>query len=765
MVCKKNDFELKLHTLNDIKGKIMLNSLLDSLVDNKSFIDLIKENKDSKQGSKHGMDTLYSLIQHENYVGEVINLDYNEAIIQVNDYFKHQVGGIASQTFLVATRINPNKPCALDLHGTNLEQEHEKEDCNVVLLRVTNTAELPIDAEKMRLKIDLAQDSDVGLGHWEHTVDPTVKRVLAFSGLRCRVIGTFYVENIDANLELCFGSDLSNFYSNRGLKVFKPTGNALENIVNFGLQKNKTIKIGTVRYSSTQRKNQKNNSVEVRINPDDLVAQKTAVFGMTRTGKSNTVKTIIKAIYQMRFLMFKPKKIGQIIFDPNGEYANENLQDMDEDTGQAQAIKNLWKIPVNQKLGEQSDVKIYALSESENNPNINIMKINFFDDKLIQIGKDLIDQKIETDGANISSHYIRNFLNLSFESQQEDDIGGKKRYARRLLVYKTLLYKAGFNPPKTKKVGPFDLFGDKLLQSMHTVDDEAAGVEDGMGTNGSDNGNKKEKPVKSLEKMQLYKNAAEILGRLKTQEVTYDELILAFDGLNDYISDQESGFKVFDQYYIQNSESKSSWVDNDLAVLLYMFKQANASRQIAKAKVFHNPKGSTGDYADMIYKDLEHGRLVVVDQSLGESQINKIAANRIMQKIFTENSKKFADAKQPSDILIFIEEAHNLMPKGTEEDTTNIWARVAKEGAKFKIGMIYSTQEVSSIQKNILKNTTNWFVSHLNNRDEVRALEDYYDFKDFSNSILYSEDKGFIRMKTKSNKFIVPVQIEKFQVR
>jgi len=63
-----------------------------------------------------------------------------------------------------------------------------------------------------------------------------------------------------------------------------------------------------------------------------------------------------------------------------------------------------------------------------------------------------------------------------------------------------------------------------------------------------------------------------------------------------------------------------------------------------------------------------------------------------------------------------------------------------------------------------LKNTQNWFISHLNNRDELKALEKYYDFADFSNSIIRNSDVGYARVKTYSNNFIIPVQIKLFKV-
>ena len=53
-------------------------------------------------------------------------------------------------------------------------------------------------------------------------------------------------------------------------------------------------RIGIVRYSSARRFQQEEEEVPVYVYPKDFLGKRTALFGMTRTGKSNTVKKIVQ---------------------------------------------------------------------------------------------------------------------------------------------------------------------------------------------------------------------------------------------------------------------------------------------------------------------------------------------------------------------------------------------------------------------------------------------------------------------------------------
>jgi hypothetical protein len=75
---------------------------------------------------------LRHLVEAEAYVGEVVSLGYNDAIVQIHDYHRKQVGGIPALCFLIGTRV-----------GTAEIADPREEDTSVILLRVIDQADLP----------------------------------------------------------------------------------------------------------------------------------------------------------------------------------------------------------------------------------------------------------------------------------------------------------------------------------------------------------------------------------------------------------------------------------------------------------------------------------------------------------------------------------------------------------------------------------------------------------------------------------------------
>jgi len=675
---------------------------------------------------------IQELLQTNQLVGDLYSINYENAKVIIHDTFRHNVGGIPSLSFLLASRLDPNNCDDID---------YKDEDTSFILLRVIDSTTLPQDIDAERIRVEIAQrvSGDASKNYDDNsTMDYKTKNLLSFAGIQSRIIGTFYlddnIENSEGSLQLRFGSDISNYYPNRGLKVYKPNGKALEKIINYidpytkltNIEKygsDNKVKIGNVRYASTNRRFQNIDNVPVYIYPADLLSQKTALFGMTRTGKSNTTKIIAKSVFELRKNQNKPLRIGQVIFDPNGEYANENIQDNNS------ALKNIWKML--HGVQKKDEVVTYGITKHTNDPDRKMMLLNFYLDENLSIGKEIINTILATD----TSKYISNFVQVNFDkpSDYDSNHSARIRYDRKVLAYRAILAKAGFPTSNGFSVYTKGFFNNDLLKIMENSQSDNAAE---------------------------YIQAAKVF---KMEQPSLMQLAIAFESLNKFIGENKE-YKDFETAYIKKSKSGNSWADDDLKKTLGIFERQNGTRQIGKAIPQHSADTSS-DYADDIYRDLVAGKLVIVDQSCGEPDLNKSSAYRIITKIFKNNQQEFINGNEHiPEILVYIEEAHNILPAGTDLDMSDMWVRTAKEGAKYRIGMVYATQEVSSIQKNILKNTSNWFISHLNNTDETRELCKYYDFADFESSIRRAQDKGFLRVKTLSNLFVIPVQIDKFDL-
>lgn len=145
-------------------------------------------------------------------------------------------------------------------------------------------------------------------------------------------------------------------------------------------------------------------------------------------------------------------------------------------------------------------------------------------------------------------------------------------------------------------------------------------------------------------------------------------------------------------------------------------------------------------------------------------QTSQRISKTIIDTVVNGAVNRFTAGKDPYKIQIYVEEAHRLFGSDylDDADEDDPYRRLAKEAAKYKIGLTYATQEVSEVDNAVLANTANWIVTHLNSKNETKELSKYYNFEDFERLTREAEDIGFARVKTLSGKFIVPTQIDKF---
>lgn len=599
----------------------------------------------------------------ENFVGHLYDLDYDTTNVLVNDHHKNAVKGVPHGCFLMAIYTN-------EIAGNKTEG---------ILLRVIGVADIP---QKKEI-IESITDSYIAQKEARRELDPDAytKNFYQYSGLACRVLGTFF---FDKDKNLCFGTDMENFIGAHNYKVYKPQKNELNIIINENaeMEENQAREqFGKLRYSSSKSYDEEGKyAPQVYLRTNDIIAMRSAFFGMTRMGKSNTIKIIISAIEKLNQSKDKNEKIGQIVFDINGEYTFSNEQDNGS---------------IYEKFSNNVTRFSTSLKKAQQHSDVKAVQYDFYKDETLEESFNLLCDEVV---ASKSADYISHFTNISmFEKIEDRNSTEYRNQERKKALYKCILHKAKFaNRNEILKFKGFSGFSNSVPESGLSIKEATA----------------------------------------------------YFNEIHQDLSNVDKKYKD----------------DKDWEALLKVFHGTRVSgyKSLMPFSYLHSLEG-TNDYKKEIDLALREGKIVLVDLSTASSQTQEKYIERLCRYIFGNSMEKFTNEQTPDYIQMYFEEAHNIFPKD-DKDLTNIYNRLAKEGAKLKIGISYSTQEVSSIAPSILKNTQNWFISHLNNKDEVKTLEKYYDFADFSQSIIRNSDKGFARVKLFSNNFIIPVQIDKFEV-
>lgn len=668
--------------------------------------------------------------ERSNRVGAVYSMDYSRAVVAIFDFHRERAGGLSRCGFLVAA-----KP---------------EGDEGFILLRALGDAKLPNAAANDLMRQQGIEDSS-NESPWAGHLDTWTKSQVGLHAVECRILGTFSVGEDGAHK---YAEDTDNYYAVNELMVWKPDQETLDLIVNHRHRTNAISaeglreQIGKTRFAAAE----KADAVRARLllDPTDMLRRRTVYLGMSRSGKSNAMKITAERIFRLRGE--NPEyRIGQLIFDPNGEYAQDNPQDG----------AGLHRVHEALGLRREDEVETYGLFVPPTDRERKVMRLNFFGDPLphswedgavvkaveqMLAGREIIREIM----ADRTSQYMAAYrdADLSAPEGVADDIGAQVRYRRAVLVHQAALAAAGLERPAWNP-SVKGLFGKEVIAAMKAD------------KNGKSDGRSR------------YHEAALALERALEEDgrISWDKLGLVLGALEQFISDKKSHYEEFEKAYVERSSSGDRWADPRFRSLLRIFLMQNGPRSFQRAQEQHAP-GAPQDFAEMVVGDLRAGKLVIVDQSTGDPEQNRQAAERIMWKVFRTQQEEFKRmAAAPAGnglgghVLVYIEEAHNLLPKAREADNLRtVWARSAKEGSKMNIGMVLATQAPSSIMPEILSETDNWILAYLNSENERRVIAGYMDFEDFIDQIGQVSEPGFARVRTLSLAYTVPVQFDKFDL-
>lgn len=663
------------------------------------------------------------------HVGFTIHSSYSEMIVMTNDKWRSDVSGIPMNGYLLATSMDP-----ADYNSA------ANVDRRVVVLRIVGRTDLATDRDTVAALMRHFQDNPDTRDPSLAGMEPLSRAILQWSGVKCKVLGTFHTTSSG---NMVFGADIEDFFASRQMRVLKPGREALETIVNFvdpirldrarqdavamGMKNPpKPFRIGRVRFTSSSHMGASEGEVPVRIFPGDFLSRRTAVFGMTRTGKSNTTKTMVSAVALSAFETDLP--VGQLIFDINGEYSNANGQDKG-------SIADAFA---------DNTVRYRAMET----PGFSDIRLNFYES--LGLGLSFIAHNIRDEGGALGED-LQTFINLDLAEPEATNYPALTLWQRRKSIYQAILYRSGYAAPESFKVR-IDVGADALealYANLESVDPDKTAK------------NKDQRLTKVREYFDFSETKSPYLVSLEQAKSFWSQVREVESALDGYKGESKG---------IRTDGGKKKWLDTVEGALLSILvgrsgkndAPIRSTNLIRNAAIqFHSRTGSD-DVGRDIYDYLKQGRIVIVDLSVGPPVVRERMAERIARQIFDLSSSEFTSGRVPPKVVLYVEEAHNLI--GKKADLNETWPRIAKEGAKYGIALVYATQEPSSIHPNIVANTENLFVTHLNNDGEVKALSSYYDFSDFAESLKRCQDVGFARVKTLSSNFTISTQIDEFRV-
>jgi hypothetical protein len=524
------------------------------------------------------------------------------------------------------------------------------------------------------------------------------------------LLGRFHLN--EDGIRSLYSNDIGHILGPSNWHIFLPSPEILNFILNGTLGTGFKVNFGRLRRAESDFTT--THSCPVNIHVPDIRGKRTAMFGKTRLGKSNAVKLVLEGMMAMTA---KDKKVGQLVFDVNGEYANDNPQDGNT------SIATMY----------QDRCQVYYLAQRPPGfgmgPNRKYIRYNFFERTrdCNRVMSELLGEH------HTSNEDLQFFLQMQFPDfldfvTNEEPSHQSQRVLRKIHLMWTALSIAGFPYSESHLLSLTnnrwrrnDLFATKFSNNLRMAMYQAI------------EGRIVPHPPSSMEEL-----VKEMLVYCKfIQQYNNDPNLL------------EMGVSLVDK-------------DDTLAARFIAPEIGPGPKMLSSCMPYHSDTAT--DFENDIIHALDDGQTIIMDLGSANETVLRFFSRTLSVAVFRHQEAKFV-TNQLSDryIQLYFEEAHMIFPPSEPGKVTDIYSRFAKEGAKFHIGIVYSTQSPSTVNPELLSQTENFFIGHLSNANEVALLGKVQcAYANMGDYIMRYRQPGFMHMLTYSHRFVVPVQVRVF---
>ncbi|WP_294764010.1 DUF87 domain-containing protein [uncultured Fusobacterium sp.] len=456
---------------------------------------------------------------------------------------------------------------------------------------------------------------------------------------------------------------------------------------------------------------------DIKINPDKFFAKHSAVLGNTGSGKSCTVTSILQALFNFNYSTNKEykkdlKSATIIIFDTNGEYkkAFEGYENINAFTISEDGMRvPYWFMNYEDfeylfepSPGTQAPILKKALGLLKNENIFEKKEESLVRDYEIQCLVRLYNacEPLSSEFKNLVYYHSLEYMNFEILKKEEN-------------LKKILTKLSATRENELKKSTNNWINGEISLEIRKNLKLELTNVLNKITSS----------KVKSCENIDLPKY------------FNFNDLIN--NGLDEAIKDIEENQNKYREY-ISSLKLRLASFMSDLRKsepLLFNEKDIENSLEIFFKYIFGSKELTAGnlfaEYKNKNDTSKRKNQIIILDLSLIPFELLETITGLIGRLIleFAQRINKVEDYKEERGnypISLILEEAQNYIPEVDKNNkksiTKKVFERIAREGRKFGVSLIVSSQRPSELSKTILSQCNTFIVHKLQNPEDQKYI-------------------------------------------